>query len=252
MDEIEIYEYGSVELKKAFVITGFPTVGLVGTIASRFVVDTLKLNMIATFLSDYFPPVSVVSGSEPLPPVRIYAGEKKCGPNGMCNQLAVILSELSPPPVMLRPMANKIIEWCRKNECETIACIEGFNLGEEKEEVPLIGIGSTEKAREILKKYDVELMREGMVSGLSGILLYEGKRKSFDVFCLLAGTHANYPDAKASAKVLEIINKMLPEIKIDPEPLYREAEAIEEQIKAHIKEAQPSKPIYKETPIMYG
>jgi len=252
MDEIEIYEYEKAGLENAFVITGFPTVGLVGTIAGRFVVDTLKLRMVATFLSDYFPPLSVVSHFEPLPPVRVYAGEKKCGPNEMCNQLVVILSEFSPPPAMLRPLANKIIEWCNKNKCETIVCIEGFNLGEMKEEVPLMGVGSTEKAKDLFEKYNVGPMKEGMVSGLSGILLYEGRRKNFDVSCLLAGTHANYPDAKASAKILEVINEMLPEIKIDPEPLYKEAEAIEQQIKAHIKEAQPSKPMYAESPMMYG
>lgn len=251
MEEIEIYEYEKMDVENAFVITGFPTVGLVGTIASRFVVNSLKLRLVAAFLSDYFPPVSVISKSEPLPPVRLYGGDKKCGPNGECNQLLIVLSEFLPHHTTLRPLANKIIEWCKENNCENIVCIEGFNLGEKVEDVPLAGVASTEKARNMLKKYNVELMTEGMVSGLSGILLYEGKRCNLDVSCLLAGTHAEYPDAKAAARVLEVVNKMLPDIEIDPEPLYKEAEEIENQIKIHMEKAKPTEHMYGEQPIMY-
>lgn len=250
MEEIEIYEYEKMNLENAFVITGFPTVGLVGTIANRFIIHELKLRLLGAFLSDYFPPVTVVSNYEPLPPIRIYAGEKKCGPNGRCEQLVVILSEFVPHFATLRPLANKMIEWCKENNCETIVCIEGFNLGEKIGDVPLIGVASTENTKEMLKKFNIELMQEGMVSGLSGILLYEGKRRNFDVACLLAGTHADYPDAKAAAKILEVVNKMLPEIEIDPEPLYKQAEEIEKQIKLQIEKAKPTKPAYAEP--MYG
>ena len=244
MEEIEIHEYEVVDLTNSFVICGFPTIGLVGSIASRFIVHNLRLRLIATFLSDYFPPVTIISNASPLPPVRIYAGDKKCGPDGKCEQLVVILSEFSPPLNMLRPLANKMIEWCKENNCEMLLCMEGFNS--ERENSNLLGIGSTEKANKMLQKYNIEIMEEGMVSGLSGILLYEGKRRNFDVACLLAGVHSAYPDAKAAGKILEIVNKMLPEIDIDPGPLYREAEEIERQIKEQIKKAEP-----KTSQIMY-
>ena len=251
MEEIEVYEYERVKLENAFLITGFPTVGLVGTIASRFVINSLKLRPMAAFLSDYFPPVTVIVDSTPLPPVRLYGGDKKCGPNGECNQLLVMLSEFVPPFATIRPLVNKTIEWCRKRGCKTVVCIEGFNLGEKVEDVPLIGVASTEKARKMLEKYDIEIMREGMVSGLSGVLLYEGRRHNMDVSCILAGTHADYPDAKAAARVLEVVNNMLPDIDIDPEPLYREAEEIEKQIKIHMEKAKPTEHVYGEQAMMY-
>jgi len=90
-----------------------------------------------------------------------------------------------------------------------------------------------------------------MVGGISGVLLYEGKQKGFNVICLLAGTHMEYPDAKAAAKILEVVNKMLPDIEIDPEPLYKEAEIIEQQLKKFMKESQPQKQVIPEAKIMY-
>jgi len=251
MQEMEIYEYERMKLENAFLIMGFPTVGLVGTIASRFVINSLKLRPVAAFLSDYFPPVTVISDSTPLPPVRLYGGDKRCGPNGECNQLLVMLSEFVPPYATLRPLAKNIIEWCKKRDCRTVVCIEGFNLGEKVEDVPLLGVASTKRARKLLEKYGVEIMKEGMVSGLSGILLYEGKHRKMDISCILAGTHADYPDAKAAARVLEVVNKMLPEINIDPEPLYKEAEEIEKKIKIHMEKAKPTEHAYAEQPIMY-
>lgn len=252
MEPIEIFEYEKTNLEQGFVVIGFPTIGLVGTIASRFVVDSLKLKLSAAFISDYFPPISVISNQEPYPMVRAYAGEKKCGPDGECEQLIVILSELPINQLALRSLGQTIIEWCKKKKCKNIVCIEGFNIGETQNKIPLIGVGSIQKSRKLLKKYNVEVMQEGMVSGLSGILLYEGKKQNFDVACLLAGTHADYPDAKAAARVLEIVNKMLPEIDIDPEPLYKQAEEIEKQIKAQVDEAKPTQTFYPDVPMMYG
>jgi uncharacterized protein len=249
--DIEIYEYSKMNISNSLLITGFPTVGLIGTIATRFIVYSLNLKLIGALLSDYFPPVSIISGGEPLPPVRFYGEEKTCGPNGKYERLVVMLSEFVPHYSTLRPMANKMIDWCKENNCRSIICMEGFNLEERREDIPLLGVGSTNEARKMLERYGVKIMEEGMVSGISGILLYEGKRRNFDVSCILAGTHAEYPDAKAAAKVLEIVNKMLPDIKIDPEPLYKEAEKIEEQIKAHMEKAKPTKSLYTE-PMMYG
>jgi uncharacterized protein len=233
-----LHEYKKKDISNAFVVTGFPTIGVVGTIASRFIINALSLETIGALFSDYFHPVAVISKGTPLPPVRIYAGNKKCGPNGECEQIIVITSEFMPPPSMIRPLANKIIDWCKQKNCELIVAIEGFNTEEEKK-IPLYGITSSHKKKSLMKKYNVELMKEGMVSGVSGVLLYEGKKKAFDVICLLAGTHMEYPDAKAAAKILEIVNKMLPEIEIDPEPLYKEAEEIEQQLKKFLREAQP-------------
>ncbi len=249
--DIELYEYQKMRLSNALMITGFPTVGLIGTIATRFIVYSLKLKLIAAFLSDYFPPMSIISNGEPLPPIRLYGEEKKCGPNGKYERLVVMLSEFVPHFTTLRPIANKIIDWCKENNCNSVVCIEGFNLEKKEDETPLMGVASTEDARKMLERYGIKVMEEGMVSGLSGILLYEGRRRNFNVACLLAGTHADYPDAKAAAKVLEVVNKMLPDIKIDPEPLYKEAEQIEAQIKAQMNKAKPSKAMYTE-PMMYG
>jgi len=248
---ISVYEYKKLDISNALVMTGFPTVGLVGTIAPRFIINTLKLDLIGAFSSDFFQPITVVSGGRPLPPVRIYGGRKKCGIDGGCDQIVVITSEFFPPINVMRPLANKILEWCEKRNCSSIVSVEGFNMANGGKEVPLYGVASTENGRVFLKKQKVELMEEGMVSGISGVMLYEGEIKNFNTMCLLAGVHSDFPDARAAAKVLEVVNKMIPEIEIDPEPLYEEAGKIEEEIEKHMEKARPRKPFIQVSP-MYG
>jgi len=120
------------------------------------------------------------------------------------------------------------------------------------EEPKILGVGSTNASRDILKKYDIDEMKEGMVSGISGVMLFEGDMRDIDVICLLGPARANFPDARGSAKLLEVIAKMLPEIKIDPEPLFKEAEEIEKQIRMAMQSVEQQKKPTIEESIVYG
>ena len=74
-EEIKIYELKRHDLRGAVVIDGFPSVGLVSTITANYLISALDLEQIGILDSIHFPTVSVVRNSEPLNPVRIYAGE---------------------------------------------------------------------------------------------------------------------------------------------------------------------------------
>ena len=55
--------------------------------------------------------------------------------------------------------------------------------------------------------------------------------------------------------LVETLDKMLPGIKIDVGPLYKEADEIEQRIRSFIKQAQPTAPSassYQLPPQMYG
>jgi uncharacterized protein len=56
-----------------------------------------------------------------------------------------------------------------------------------------------------------------------------------DMISLLGPARADYPDARGAARLMEVVAKMLPEIKLDPEPLFKEAEQIEKDMKAALQ-----------------
>ena len=255
MEDIELIEYKDMDLSNSLLVVAFPTVGLISSIAGHFVVDSLKLKEIGTIVSNQFMPVTVIHKSNPSPPVRIYAGSKTCGPDGSCEQLAVIISEFMPPYNIIKPLADKILEWSDKKGCETIVSLEGTHaVGERKDKkLQIYGVGSNSKMKSLLKKYSIQETQEGMITGVTGVLLYEGVLMKRDVICLLAEAHAAYPDSRAAGVLLEKLDIMLPGIKIDPEPLYKEAEAIEKNLRKFMKQSKPTAPSIPPIPTqMYG
>ena len=252
--DIFIHEYAEKDLRGAIALIGFPSVGLVSSIASSFVVKTLGLERVASLISPDFPPYTLVFDGVPSPPVRIYAGERMCDQAGeQCEQLVVITAEFMPKPELIRPVAEKILEWCRSKGIQTVITLEGMNAGDDPSEVKALCVATGPMCNTMVETYGLEEMKEGMVSGISGVLLYEADRLGDEVMCLLGPAKANFPDARGAARLLEIIGRMFPELKLDPEPLYKEAEEIEQQMRTAIEGMQQApKPIPDSTSMIYG
>jgi uncharacterized protein len=255
MEDIKFIEYKDVDLSESLLIVAFPTVGLVSSIAGHFIIDQLKLEAHGAILSDKFMPATVIHKGKPSPPVRIYVGKKRCGPGDSCKRLAIIISEFMPPMEMIKPLADQIFTWAENKGCKLILSLEGMHAikVEKGKEPKVYGIASTPSMTKELKKFKIDITQEGMITGVTGVLLYQGQLLQKDVICLLSETQVDYPDSRAAALLVEKLDKMLPEIKIDPEPLYNAAKEIENQIRNAMQQAKPTAPGIPPLPTqMYG
>lgn len=262
MEDIVIYELEKMNLKGALVIDGFPSVGLVSTIVGNYVINALNLQQIGVLDSPSFPSLSIVRGSEPLSPVRIYAGRTVSKVEGIeePQNIVVFISEFVPPPLMVRPIANAIMDWFEENKCDLIISPEGLGQevpllqsGEENhKDIPVFGIGSTLRVRNLLEANKIPPLINGAITGVTATLLTTGKRREIDVMCLLTEASEQYPDARAAGNMLKIIDKLALLKKIDPTPLFKEAEIIEEQIKKLQKQAEPVMKKPRVPQAMYG
>jgi uncharacterized protein len=179
----------------------------------------------------------------------MFGAKRACAPDELCNEIVVIMSEIPLPLDMAKSTSSAILEWCKKKNINMMVTLEGANVPLLPDQEPNVyGVGTTDKARELIKKFEIEELKEGMVGGISGTLLYEGEETARDVLCLMAEANAQLPGAMAAAKLVEIISRMLPELKIDPKPLFEEAKEMEEQIKAALKGAQPVTPEDRDVP----
>jgi len=232
MVEIKVYEWKPMDVRGMTVINGFPGVGLVSTITANYLIGTLKLEQWGALDSADFPPVAMVYDQKPKFPARIYADEK--------SKVAVILSEFTPLPHLVRPISAMMLNWAKEHECKRIISPEVIYVKTKRKELEVFGVGSTDSAREEMKKCGIKQFSEGMISGVSGVLLNEGRMGNFDVFALVAHTRSGIPDARATAKVIETIIKLVPSIKIDVAPLYDEAERVEKFVRNLREQAKPA------------
>ena len=242
MLNIEVKKFKDMNLEGGTIIEGSPGIGLVSSIAATYLVDLLKLDQICAFDSEAFPSTSMIYASKPKFPARIYADSK--------HKIGVFLSEFTPTPPMHRPMAFKLMEWCKEQKISRIISMEGLpsdnkcRPGEpmDKIETKVFGIGSTDKARKELKDAKIEALETGMIYGISGILLNEGRWNNYDVITILAEACVDLPDSFAAAKILEAIDKLIPGIKIKTKPLYEESKKLEKYLKTLRKQAETPKP----------
>ncbi|MGQ0798194.1 MAG: proteasome assembly chaperone family protein [Methanobacteriota archaeon] len=254
MDGIQIYELKRMDLRGATVIDGFPSVGLVSSIVANYLINALGLTQIGIMDSTYFPTVALVRDGQPMNPVRIYAGSKVEGR----DQVVVFISEFQPPPNLIKAIASTVLDWAQDARCNLLVCPEGLivdseGMEDEDRQVEVYGIGSTDKAMDMLRTHSVTIFEEGVITGVAGVLLNEGRKRDFDVITLLSEAHPDYPDARAAARVIETIDKLLLHTELDARPLYEEAERIEMQLKSiHQQTEAAKKPSGPVRPSMYG
>lgn len=248
---VSLYLTRDVDLEGATIIDGFPSVGLVSTITANFLVDALDLEHVGSLDSPRFPTVSIVREGVPLFPVRLYAGEDLC----------VFLSEFQSSPEMVRPLAQTVTRFALDREAARIVSPEGLVRDDDGDDVPqegekasVYGLGSTERARTDLAEAGIEPFEDGIVTGVSGVLLNLGKKHGFEAISLLAEANPNYPDARAAGQVIEAVAELLPDLTIDVGPLYSQAENIEETLRRMQKQAQASGSDERDDdiPPMYG
>lgn len=253
-NDIRIFELKKKDLRGATIIDGFPSVGLVSSISANYLIKVLKMEHIGIMDSPQFPTVSLIRDATPLSPVRIYAGDK--GPKG--DQIVAFISEFQAPPNLIRPISRTLVDWAIEQRCRMIVSPEGLVVDPEIKDSAdisdmVFGIASTPRARELLKENGISQFEEGVISGVAGVLLNEGRKRDFDVLTLLAEAHPDFPDAKAAALVLEAIDRILLGIEFDAKPLFEEAQRIEQHIKEIQKQAVVKKDERKPVrPSMYG
>ena len=80
-------------------------------------------------------------------------------------------------------------------------------------------------------------LEDGVIGGVSGALLVQGIGREVPVVTLLVSARVaeGLPDHRAGAALIETLDRLLPELKIDTQPLRQQAEQIEKALRAALK-----------------
>jgi predicted ATP-grasp superfamily ATP-dependent carboligase len=245
----------------AVILSAFPSAGLATIVAGHFMLRMLKLPRTGRFESPDLAPVAVVQGGEVHPTVRVYG---RAG-------LALVLSEFPPTPSQSNGLARTILDTAEKRRARAIICLEGVvpHPEGEGEEGAGEAAASDEQVWVAYSRKDPDLVRwldgaktrpleEGIIGGVSGALLVQGIGRTVPVAVLLVSARVaeGLPDHRAGAALIETLDRLLPELKIDTGPLRAQAEQIEKAIRQVMKSAPggpaPSEADPPTSPGMYG
>jgi len=246
-------------------VSAFPSAGLATTVAGHYMIRALTLPRVGRFESPEIAPIAVVQGGEVHPTIRVYGR----------NDLGLVLSEFPPSPSQANSIARTILDAAERHKARLIVGLEGVvphppgdeEEGEEsavtEDQTPeQVWVAYSRKDPKVLKTLEpakARLLEDGVIGGVSGALLVQGIGRSIPVTVLLVSARVaeGLPDHRAGAALIEALDRLLPELKIDTEPLRAQAEQIEKALRAVMK-SHPSPPMPADgatpapTPGMYG
>ncbi len=231
--EVECCKIISEDVKDAVVLEGSPELGLIGNILGWLLVEQLKMKQIGYIDSKQFPPLAVLYKGIAIHPFRIYSSDG----------IVLFLSDFIIPPTVSYDMSKAIVEWMERNNSKELITFNSMVVMEKSGAVA--GAANSEDALKRLGEIELPILPFGNVNGLSGSLLTRTATKNIPSSCLFAEVLNQYPDPRAAASIVNVLNKML-DIDVDAEPLIKEAEEIEERLKelANRVQNEPESPIY--------
>lgn len=223
----------SEDVEDAVVLEGSPGVGLIGNIVGWLLVEDLKMREIGYIDSKYFPPLAVLYRGVAIHPFRIYEGEG----------IVLFLSDFILPPTVVYDMTNAIVEWMERNRSHELITFNSMVVREKSQ--PVAGAGNSQDVIQRLADLGIPIVPFGNLNGISGTLLTRCAVRDIPASCLFAEILNPYPDPRAAAAVVDVLNSMLG-TSIDPEPLLQEAQAIESRLKklAETVQGEVETPIY--------
>jgi uncharacterized protein len=236
---VKVVDTRDESLKGAMMVVGFPTHGLVGSVAASYLVHTLDMAAVGYVMSDAFPPTVIMEEGVVSAPVRFYASKVVCGVDRSCEQLVVAISDIQPPPELLHQLARTILDWAEAKGIQLIVAIEGQPLDEDVRGDARVVAMANRAAAPLLGKYRFE-PANGVVTGFAGALLLGAIGGSIPVVCMVAQAHKDYPDARAAAKVIETINPLVPMLVLDTKPLREKAREIETEVRQNLAKQHQS------------
>ena len=240
---VEVRTLKEVDLKGGTIVAAFPSVGLVSTISATYLIQMLPVDQVCALESEDFPSVSMIYAKKPKFPARVYASAQ--------HKLAIFICEMPLPTRIHRPVAYTLMEWAKKQGCRRIISLEGLPMEGEAPaggQPDIWGVGSTDQARAELDKHKIPQLETGMIAGVAGVLLNEGRWRKVDVIALLAEARPDLPDAHAAVSLVHALDELLEDITVDLGPLQQQARQLEEFLQKLKQQAAPAAGAKEPTP----
>jgi uncharacterized protein len=199
------------------VIEGFPGIGGISSITTRYIIDFFNLREMMTLELESMPPVTIIRKSKPVPAVTVHGGML---PNGV--KIAVIHSEIPVPENGVRKIASEITDWAMSIGSSLILSPQGMLVerdGDIPEEVAVYGTSSSESGMGMLRNAGIEIMEEGVVSGIPGLLLQEGAKRNLTTIALLAEARTGVADTRSAALMIHAVDRLCLKSEMDCEPV---------------------------------
>ncbi len=225
--------------KNPIIVEGFPGFGLVGTITTEFLIDHLKTEPIGRILLDDIQAMVAIHDNKLVEPIGLFYDDE---------YNMIIVHSINSTPGTEWKVADMIKQIASELEAREIICIEGVGSQVETDQSRVFYFANSPEKDKELREKKMEPLQEGIIMGVTSAVLL--KSEGIPVTSFFAETHSNLPDSKASAKIIEVLDKYL-NLNVDPKPLLDTAKKFEEKVKGIISSSSKASRLKDEKMLSY-
>ncbi len=222
-------------LKNPYLIVAWPGMGEVAFKTATYLVEKLKAEEFAQMSAgDFFYLIgSVIEAGVlniPEPPSsKFYYWKNKDGD----NDLIIFISNAQPDLTKAEEYSKTILEFLKSFKIKMVVGFAAMPHPIEHTQQPNVWFAATSKeAGNIFKKYNLNILNEGQISGMNGLFLGIAKNHGLSGLCLLGEIPLytiQIENPKASYAVLEALSRIT-QIKIDLSDLNDQVHLMEGEI----------------------
>lgn len=226
--------------RRPIIIEGFPGFGLVGTIATGFLIDHLEAKPIGKIWSKDISPMVAVHGSKIIKPLEIYYNRK---------HNIIILNALTNVTGIEWNIAETVTKIAKELRAKEIISIEGVaSMGTPKKKPQAFYYATKKKNKKRFKEIGAKPLKEGVVLGVTAAVLLKTEKTPFT--CIFAETFSSLPDSKAAAKIIEILDDYL-DLNVDYKPLLKKAKEFEAKLHQIMGKSKSATKLQKQKELSY-
>ncbi len=225
------------------IVEGFPGFGLIGTIATEFLVEHLKCEKIGTIDMDDIPAIIAIHQKKVIEPISIYYHKK-------LN--IVLLHAINIGKELGWKLAEVVQELAQQLRAKEIISLEGVGnpqLATQGAQAMsrVFYYTSDGKKEKVLAKVALPL-EEGIIVGVTGALLARTRKVPITAFFAETGT--GLPDSKAAALIIKALDQYTG-LDVDYKPLFKQAEEFEKKLRGMMEQAQSAEKLQDEKKLSY-
>ena len=224
--------------KNVTIIEGFPGFGLIGTIATEFLMEHLDMEKIGVVHVDEIPAMIAIHQNKVVEPISIHYNKK---------HNIVLVHAINIGQNLGWKIAEVIEELSHLLSAKEIISLEG--VGSPRGESGRVFYFSSKGKLSNKKLQNIaNPLMEGIIVGVTGALL--ARNVKTPILALFAEARGNLPDSKAAAKIIEALDFYLG-INVKTDPLLKTAEQFEDKLKGLLTKSKSAQDELKKKQLSY-
>ncbi|MFW9907119.1 MAG: proteasome assembly chaperone family protein [Candidatus Thorarchaeota archaeon] len=219
--DAQVVQTVDVDLEQPLLVCGFPSAGVVGTIAANTIIEQFKMKEIAHVRSKYMPSASVFIDGRLRHPFRIYASEEK--------NLLVVTTELPVAEEGMYQVSSILLDWAAQLGVKETVVLDGIPVQGLPLSRKVLYASEEEKIKDLEADSEMEILQKGIITGIAGSILSETLCRSMVGFALLTPAIIMIPDPEGAVKLLQALNRLY-NVGVEVTELQESGDKIREQM----------------------